>query len=141
MINGARKTLRSAKLSSSLRCLCTNQCPVLDSIFVCSILLYHEACLVLLRRKGPTRCLGLSNPGPTTLVRMGLDRMRGIQSNSTNAPLKSYIWVVDIILLLLLICGNILLLRIYCMFMLHICCTWLVAINPSNIRCRLGNRK
>jgi len=77
---------------------CTDQCPVLDIIFVCS---------VPLRRKGPTRCLSLSKPGSMTLVRLDLDSMMSTQSNFIYVPLKRYIWVVDIILLLLLICGNI----------------------------------
>jgi len=75
----------------------TDQCPVLGSIFVCSVLLYHEACLVLLRHERPARCLGLCEPGPITLVRLGPERRMGTQSNFILAPVKRYICVVDII--------------------------------------------
>jgi len=84
----------------------------------------QEACLVPLRRKGPARCLSLSKPGPTTLVRLGLDRMMSTQNNFIDAPLKIYIWVVDIILLLLLMCGNIFsvtyLLHVAVAYLLHV---------------------
>ena len=129
-------------------CNCTDQCPVLGSIFICSILLHHE---------GPTRffctakgllgsftpretcsVLGLCKPGPITLVRLGPKRMMGTQSNFIIAPFKRYICVVDIISLFFTIFS---LLQICRMFLLHICYMWLVAINPSNIGRCLGNRK